>query len=59
MIGSTVVSLIWLIIGIINKDINGNAYPFGIEPLYPGLVVGMLFYFIGFVIKFKDKVALE
>lgn len=59
MIGSTVVSLIWLIIGIINKDVNGNAYPFGIEPLYPGLVTGMLFYFTGLVIKFKDKIAFE
>ncbi|HPS64456.1 MAG TPA: sodium:solute symporter family protein [Ignavibacteria bacterium] len=55
MIGSAMVSLIWLLIGIINKSSEGNIYPFGIEPLYPGLIVGMLFYFIGFVIKLRIK----
>jgi SSS family solute:Na+ symporter len=55
MIGSASVSLIWLLIGIFNKSSEGNIYPYGIEPLYPGLIVGMLFYFIGFVIKLRIK----
>lgn len=55
MIGSAATSLCWLIIGIIFKTSEGNIYPFGIEPLYPGLIIGMLFYLIGFVINFINK----
>ncbi|MDQ3020884.1 MAG: sodium:solute symporter family protein [Bacteroidota bacterium] len=47
MISSFTVSFIFFIIGAFNK-INGEPqYPFSIEPMYPGLFVGLIIYFIG------------
>lgn len=48
MISSFMVSLISFIFGAIGKDISGPSYPFGIEPMYPGLIIGLLIYFIGY-----------
>lgn len=48
MISSFSVSLISFIIGNINST-NGTAvYPFNLEPMYPGLLVGLVIYFIGY-----------
>lgn len=48
MVSSFTVSLIFFMIGEFNK-INGEAqYPLSIEPMYPGLLVGLIIYFIGY-----------
>jgi 4-hydroxybenzoate polyprenyltransferase len=38
-------SLIWMILGYING--NNGEYPFGIEPMYPGLLVSLLIWWLG------------
>ena|ERR1041385_1241592 len=38
-------SLVWLIAGYSNGDLND--YPFGVEPMYPGLMVSLLFWGFG------------
>ncbi len=48
MVGSFSVSLISFIAGNLNK-INGVPfYPFSLEPMYPGLITGLLIYLIGY-----------
>ena len=48
MIASFSASLIYFIIGQLNK-VDGTAmYLFSIEPMYPGLILGLIIYFIGF-----------
>ncbi len=56
MIGSFFISLIWFIMGGINKSLVEAAYPFGLEPMYPGLIFGMIIYFIGFSQKSKLRI---
>ena len=41
------VSLSWLLIGWTQELGNSDFYPFGIEPMYPGLVVSLLIFGIG------------
>ncbi|MDA3871679.1 MAG: hypothetical protein PF551_04935, partial [Candidatus Marinimicrobia bacterium] len=50
MIGSFSISLIWLLFGIVNKDVSGNQYLFSIEPFYPGILFSVIIIFgwIGF-----------
>ena len=50
MIGSFSISLIWLLFGIINKDVSGNQYLFSIEPFYSGTLfsIVVIFGWIGF-----------
>ncbi len=48
MTGSFLISFISFMTGQFNQ-INGNAqYPFSIEPMYPGLVFGLIIYFYGY-----------
>ena len=50
MIGSFSISLIWLLFGIINKNVSGNQYLFSIEPFYSGTLfsIVVIFGWIGF-----------
>jgi hypothetical protein len=34
--------------GTINSTHAGNVYPFGIEPMYPGMIIGLVIYFVGY-----------
>lgn len=48
MIGSFSISLLSFVLGMLNK-VNGQAvYPFGLEPMYPGMVLGLIIYLIGY-----------
>ncbi|MEA3499713.1 MAG: sodium:solute symporter family protein [Candidatus Marinimicrobia bacterium] len=53
MIGSFSISLIWLLYGIVNKNISGNQYLFSIEPFYPGMLFSLVVIF-GWIL-FKDN----
>ena len=55
MIGSFGISLIWLIYGIINKNISGNQYLFSIEPFYPGMLFSIVVIFGKLGLKKKEK----
>ncbi|MBK8552433.1 MAG: sodium:solute symporter family protein [Ignavibacteria bacterium] len=48
MIGSFSISLISFILGEINKVKGQAVYLFSLEPMYPGLIVGLIIYFIGY-----------
>lgn len=48
MICSFSVSLILFIIGEFNKVKGQAVYPYSIEPMYPGLIAGLIIYYIGF-----------
>ncbi len=48
MLSSFLVSLISFVIGNLNKQQDVPVYPFGIEPMYPGLIIGLIVYFIGY-----------
>ncbi|HMQ68545.1 MAG TPA: sodium:solute symporter family protein [Ignavibacteria bacterium] len=48
MITSFSVSLISFILGMMNKVDGVAVYPFSLEPMYPGLVAGLLVYLIGY-----------
>lgn len=45
------VSLAALIYGQFNSIDGFPGYPFGIEPMYPGLILGIIIYLIGFLLK--------
>ena len=45
MISSFFVSLISFVLGSLHKE---SLYPFGLEPMYPGLIIGMIIYLIGY-----------
>ena len=48
MTGSFSISLISFILGMLNK-VNGQpVYPLGLEPMYPGMVIGLIIYLIGY-----------
>lgn len=48
MVGSFSVSFIFFIIGLLNKSGGEPVYPLSLEPMYPGLLVGLIIYFIGY-----------
>jgi SSS family solute:Na+ symporter len=54
MISSFAVSLISFISGNINKTDGIPDYIFGIEPMYPGLILSIIFIFSGTLIKFLN-----
>jgi hypothetical protein len=54
MISSFAVSLISFISGNINKTDGTPDYLFGIEPMYPGLILSIMFIFSGMIIKFLN-----
>ncbi|MEP7146641.1 MAG: hypothetical protein ABI792_06495, partial [bacterium] len=49
MITSFSVSLVYFIIGQLNKTDGLANYPLSIEPMYPGLIIGLIIYFIGYI----------
>lgn len=48
MITSLSVSFAWFILGRWYSGTGPSVYPFGIEPMYPGLIAGILVYLIGY-----------
>ena len=48
MVSSFSVSFIFFIIGLLNKSGGEPVYPLSLEPMYPGLLVGLIIYFIGY-----------
>ncbi|MEO8664591.1 MAG: sodium:solute symporter family protein [Ignavibacteria bacterium] len=59
MVSSFSVSLLYFIIGQLNK-VDGNAqYPLSIEPMYPGLIIGLMIYFYGYRKKKLHKTGYE
>jgi solute:Na+ symporter, SSS family len=56
MIVSFLFSFASFIFGNINKVSENPAYFFGIEPMYPGLITGLLIYLIGLILKKSKKV---
>lgn len=49
MIGSFSISLISFLAGALNKVDGKIVYPFSVEPMYPGLIVGLIIYLVGFL----------
>jgi solute:Na+ symporter, SSS family len=45
------IAFVMFMIGTINATSAGPAYPFGIEPMYPGLVMAVLVYVAGNILK--------
>jgi SSS family solute:Na+ symporter len=52
MISSFLVSLVSFVIGALSKT---STYPFGVEPMYPGLIIGLIIYLIGYSQKSKMR----
>jgi len=52
MISSFFVSLISFVLGSLHKD---SVYPLGLEPMYPGLIIGMIIYLFGYSQKSKMR----
>ena len=52
-------SLVWLASGLVHSGILAPAYPFGIQPMYPGLAISLFFYSLGIFKKRKgtDRVS--
>jgi len=48
MIGSFSISLLSFVLGMLNKVSGQAVYPFGLEPMYPGMVLGLIIYLIGY-----------
>ena len=48
MIGSFSVSLIFFLLGIIYKVDGKDSLLFGLEPIYPGLITGLIIYLYGY-----------
>lgn len=55
MISSFAVSLFSFILGSIDKTDEIPGYLFGLEPMYPGLILSIIFIFSGMIIKFLNK----
>ncbi|MBN1633756.1 MAG: sodium:solute symporter family protein [Ignavibacteria bacterium] len=55
MVSSFTISLFSFISGYINKTDKIPGYLFGIEPMYPGLILSIIFIFSGMIINFLDK----
>ena len=47
-------SLFWLVLGFLLGSPTDPSYLFNIQPMYPGLVLSAMFYFIGFARKTKE-----
>lgn len=48
MTGSFSVSLISFVLGMMNKVNGQSVFPFGLEPMYPGMIIGLIIYLIGY-----------
>ncbi|HEY5534557.1 MAG TPA: sodium:solute symporter family protein [Ignavibacteria bacterium] len=55
MIVSFFVSLTYFILGYINKVNGMPVYFLGLEPLYPGLFLGLIIYFTGVILKNRNN----
>ncbi|HEY5123623.1 MAG TPA: hypothetical protein VIK14_07800, partial [Ignavibacteria bacterium] len=55
MIVSFFVSLTYFILGYINKVNGMPVYFLGLEPLYPGLFLGLIIYFTGVILKNRSN----
>ncbi|MBC8214672.1 MAG: hypothetical protein ISR90_06345 [Candidatus Marinimicrobia bacterium] len=55
MIISLTISSIWFIFGMLNKQNCWPVYPLGIEPLYPGLLTGIIIYFSSYYLKSTSR----
>ncbi len=49
MLTAFLVSFVTFVIGTLNQSESGPVYPFGIEPMYPGLILGGLIYLAGYL----------
>jgi len=56
MISALSISILWYSIGMINSKNGLAVYPLGIEPLYPGLIAGVIIYFSS---SFKNSSSLK
>lgn len=54
MLGGWSISLTWLLIGWTQELGNADLYPLGIEPMYPGVLVSLLFWGIGLARKSRQ-----
>ncbi|MGC8594714.1 MAG: sodium:solute symporter family protein [Candidatus Kryptoniota bacterium] len=48
-------SFLWLAIGVIRGSLNSPQYILGVEPMYPGLFISLIFYLCGLQMKFRKN----
>lgn len=46
-------SFLWLVVGAVRGSLNSPQYMLNIEPMYPGLVLSLIFYIFGLRLKFR------
>ena len=56
MIMSLLITSIWFIYGIINKQYGYPVYPLELEPMYPGLILSIFIWITcNFIVRFKGS----
>jgi len=57
MLGGWLTSMAWLLLGWTQELGNADLYPFGIEPMYPGVLVSLCIWSIGLARKTNQRLA--